>query len=450
MRLMFRLAHFHLLQDGDDNGGAQAYFPVPFLPPAASSTASVNHGPRKPRLASCRILCCGALSPSIGCARFAFCGFHLIFFFFGEIGLDRDVSDEPQWYIPAGIDLSDLQRSLTVIEQFETTPLDLEGKRAAQLLHKKRQTGRRRRRPRSVSGSEGEAKDGDDDDDGRKHKVARKAREREKYMSAQFIEDSDEEYGRDIEEFFAREAAVRERAALAAIDSLSHIGTMRPTGTKKRRRKQPSLGTATVAGTKGRVAKRSRRSALSSSGMHDVDSEEQGEGGDLGGFNAGALRPSPGAASDDDDGDNGDRDDDDGGDDGSGGGDIDNDSDRSSRSFLAHRDAAAAKHGHSDPPPLAPQTRPKARPRYRGIPVDSQARSDAIPDDTFPRIGTDDDDAGQAQEGQDQSPSGATTPVLPPSMGHNKGDFGRQATSSSNGGGPRKSRTRLIVSDEEE
>ena len=348
------------------------------------------------------------------------------------------MSDEPQWYIPAGIDLSDLQRSLTVIEQFETTPLDLEGKRAAQLLHKKRQARRRRRRP--ASGSEGEAKDGDDDDDdGRKHKVARKAREREKYMSAQFIEDSDEEYGRDIEEFFAREAAVRERAALAAIDSLSHIGTMRPTGTKKRRRKQPSLDTTTAAGTKGRVAKRSRRSALSSSGMHDVDSEEQGEGGDLGGFNAGALRPSPSAASDDD-----------GGDDGSGGGDIDHDSDRSSRSFLAHRDAAAAKHHHSDPPPLASQTRPKARPRYRGIPIDSEAPGDAIPDDTFPRIGTDDDDVGQAQQGQDQSPSGATTPVLPPSMGHNKGDFGRQATSSSNGGGPRKSRTRLIISDEGE
>jgi len=348
------------------------------------------------------------------------------------------VSDESQWYIPAGINLSDLQRSLTVIEQFEKTPLDLEGKRAAQLLHKKRQSrGRRRRR---------EAKDDDEDDDGQKHKVARKAREREKYMSAQFIEDSDEEYGRDIEEFFAREAAVRERTALAAIDSVSHIGTMRPTGTKKRRRRQPSLGAATATGTKGGVAKRSRRSALSSSGMHDVDSEEQGEGGDLGGFNAGALRPSPAAASDEG-GDSGDEDDDAGGDDGSGGGDIDQDSDRSSRSFLVHRDVAAAKHRHSDPPFLASQTRPKARPRYRGVPIDSQAPGDAILDDTSPPR---DDDEGQAQQGQDQSPSGATTPVLPPSMGHNKGDFDRLSTSSSNGGGPRKSRTRLIISDEEE
>jgi hypothetical protein len=377
-----------------------------------------------------------------------FCGFYLIFPFFGGIGLDLDVSDEPQWYIPAGIDLSDLQRSLTVIEQFEKTPLDLEGKRAAQLLHKKRQSRRRRTREAKVDDDD----DDDDDDNGRKHKVARKAREREKYMSAQFIEDSDEEYRRDIEEFFAREAAVRERTALAAIDSLSHIGTMRPTGTKKRRRGQASLGTTAAAGTKGRVAKRSRRSALSSSGMHDVDSEEQGEGGDHGGFNAGALRPSPATASGDD-GDSDVEDDDDGGDDGSGGGDIDHDSDRSSRSFLVHRDMAAAKHRHSDPPLVASQTRPKARPRYRGGPIASQAPDNAIPGDTSPRRGTDDDDVGQAQPGQDQLPSRATTPVLPPSIGH-KGDFARQATttstSSSNGGGPPKGRTRLIISDEEE
>ena len=322
------------------------------------------------------------------------------------------------------------------------------------MLHKKRQSRRRRSRHKqtTASGSEGEADD-DEDDDGRKRKVARKAREREKYMSAQFIEDSDEEYGRDIEEFFAREAAVRERTALAAIDSLSHIGTMRPTGTKKRRRRQPSLGTTTAAGTKGRMAKRSRRSALSSSEMHDVDSEEQGEGGDHGGFNAEALRPSPAAASDDD-GDRDDEDeDDDGGDDGSGKGDIDHDSDRSSRSFLAHRDMAAGKHRHSDPPLVASQTRPKARPRYRGVPIASQAPDIAIPGDTSPMRGTDDDDVGQAQLGQDQSPSRTTTPVLPPSIGH-KGNFDRQATttstSSSNGDGPPKGRTRLIISDEEE
>ena len=420
------------------------FFPIPFCPPA-SSTASVTHAPRRPRSASPRILCCPlvAFLPSIALTRFAFLRFYLIFLFLVKIGLDPDVADEPQWYIPAGIDLSDLQRSLTVIEQFEKTPLDLEGKSAAQLLHKKRRS--RRRRIREANDDDD---DDDDDDEGRKHKVARKAREQEKYTSAQFIEDSDEEYGRDIEEFFEREAALRERTALAAIDSLSHIGTMRPTGTKKRRRRQPSPSTTTAAGTKGRLAKRSRKSALSSSGMHDVDNEEQGEGGDHGGFNAGALRPSPAAASHDDG-----NSDDDGGDDGSGESDIDHDSDRSSRSFLAHRDVAAMKHRHSDPPLVASQSRPKARPRYRGVPIASQAPDDAISNDTSPRTGTDDDDVGQAQQGEDQLPSRASTPVLPPSMDY-KGDFGRQgtttSTSSSNGGGPPKGRTRLIISDEEE
>jgi hypothetical protein len=50
---MFRLAHFHLLRDDDDNGGAHA-FPFHFAP--ASSTASVTLAPRKPRLASRRIV----------------------------------------------------------------------------------------------------------------------------------------------------------------------------------------------------------------------------------------------------------------------------------------------------------------------------------------------------------------------------------------------------------
>jgi hypothetical protein len=75
LRLMFRLVHFHLLRDGDDNGGAYALFPVTFWPPPpASSTASVTHAPRKPRFASRRILRCPLVvfSPSIALAYFAF------------------------------------------------------------------------------------------------------------------------------------------------------------------------------------------------------------------------------------------------------------------------------------------------------------------------------------------------------------------------------------------
>ena len=402
-------------------------------------------------------------------SRISFFFFFWPFLLFGEIGLDPDVSDEPQWYIPAGIELPDLQRSLTVIEQFETTPLDLEGKRAAQLLRKKRQTRRRRRRRRTTttaSDSEGETKDDDDDDDDdeeRKRKVARKAREQEKYMSAQFIEDSDEEYGRDIEGFFAREAALRERTALAAIDSLSHIGTMRPTGTKKRRRaqQQPSLPTATDDATtaSARQAKRTRRSAalsLTTSGMDDED----GEDGDRGRFNAGALRRSSSAAVasiSDDDADDADGDDDDGGgDDGSGGRDIDH----GDSSSLVYRDVAAGKHRHSDPPPLAaPKSprRPRARPRYRGVALHASddAEPDTPPAPAPPKKGTDsedeNDDVEQAQQGHDQPlPTGATSP-MPPLPESHKGDPGRasSSTSSSNGFVPRKGRTRLIISDEE-
>ena len=150
-------------------------------------------------------------------------------------------TDELEWYIPAGIGLPDLRRALAVIEQFEKAPLDLGGKRAAQLLRKKRRS-RRRQRPRrtsadsdSDSDADSSEEEDDDNEDEPKRKKAR-AREREAYKSAQFIEDSDEEYGQDIDAFFVREAELRERTALAAVDSALGTGTMRASGTKKRRR----------------------------------------------------------------------------------------------------------------------------------------------------------------------------------------------------------------------
>ncbi|KAI0061071.1 timeless-domain-containing protein [Artomyces pyxidatus] len=187
---------------------------------------------------------------------------------------DED-AEELEWYIPAGILVADLQRSLNVIRQFQIAPLDLGGKRAAQLLSKKRRRARRARSPSSASSDEGEAdyEDGDNGGGGSKRpgrsgkakdkkrktkktkskaredgsgsesdeapraRKVRKQKETVVYKSAQFIEDSDEEYGADIDAFFAREAALRERAALAAADSALGIGTMRATGTKKRVRR---------------------------------------------------------------------------------------------------------------------------------------------------------------------------------------------------------------------
>ncbi|RDB17381.1 Topoisomerase 1-associated factor 1 [Hypsizygus marmoreus] len=146
--------------------------------------------------------------------------------------LDED-ADELEWYVPAGIAPSDLQSSLTVIGQFLENPIDLEGKKASQLLGKKRR--RRRRRSPSPTSDDDVVVLGDEPR--QKKKKEKKKKEKEQYKSAQFIEDSDEEYG-DIEAFLEKEKAMRERARLAAAAAGNgRPGTMKPTGTKKRRRK---------------------------------------------------------------------------------------------------------------------------------------------------------------------------------------------------------------------
>ncbi|KAG6865098.1 hypothetical protein C0991_005153 [Blastosporella zonata] len=145
--------------------------------------------------------------------------------------LDDDV-DEPQWYVPKDIAPADLRSTLTVINQFLATPIDLEGKKAAELFGKKR---RRRRRPSPPSESGDDAVL--DDDEPKRKRKEKKKKEKEIYKSAQFIEDSDEEYG-DIEAFLEKEKGMRERAQqVAASLGGVQIGTMKSHGTKKRRRK---------------------------------------------------------------------------------------------------------------------------------------------------------------------------------------------------------------------
>lgn len=147
-------------------------------------------------------------------------------------------ADELEWYIPAAILVEDLQRTLNVINQFLQTPIDLDGKKAAHLLSKKR---RRRRRRSPSPDSDNNASD---DEPQKKKRKARK-KEKEVYKSAQFIEDSDAEYG-DMEGFLEKEKAARERAlrAAAAADD-GRPSTMKPTGTKKRRRKGINEGSKT-------------------------------------------------------------------------------------------------------------------------------------------------------------------------------------------------------------
>ena len=137
-------------------------------------------------------------------------------------------SEELEWYIPSAITIPDLQRTLNVIHKFLETPIDLDGERASSLLHKKRRR-RRRRSPSPDSQSEGEPR--------RKTRKEKKKKEKEQYKSAQFIEDSDAEYG-DMDAFLEREKLQREKASLAAASvSLNRPSNMKATGTKKRRRK---------------------------------------------------------------------------------------------------------------------------------------------------------------------------------------------------------------------
>ncbi|KDQ32651.1 hypothetical protein PLEOSDRAFT_48756 [Pleurotus ostreatus PC15] len=139
-----------------------------------------------------------------------------------------EAADEIQWYIPAAITPDELQRTLKVIDQFLETPFDLNGGRASQLLSKKR----RRRRARHTD---------DVDEEGNTKRKERKKKEKENFKSAEFIVDSDEEYG-DIDAFLDKEKEKREAAERNAAQAGKQLGTMRATGTKKRRRKGVEKG----------------------------------------------------------------------------------------------------------------------------------------------------------------------------------------------------------------
>lgn len=143
--------------------------------------------------------------------------------------------EELQWYVPAAILPAELQNIITVITQFLETPFNLEGKKASQLISKK--TRRRRR----VKAPESDADEGDEDET-RQRKKEKKKKEEVQYKSAQFIEDSDAEYG-DLELFLEQEKKKREKLASAAVTlGEGKSGAMRAMGTKKRRRKAGDTG----------------------------------------------------------------------------------------------------------------------------------------------------------------------------------------------------------------
>lgn len=138
-----------------------------------------------------------------------------------------------EWYVPRAIAIIELQRTLNVINQFLATPFDLDGKKVSDFLNKKR---RRRRRRSPSPDSDADLSSGDEPR--RKKRKEKKIKEKEQYKSAQFIQDSDEEYG-DMDAFLEKERLQRERMSLGAVsaDGPSRLPTMKATGTKKRRRK---------------------------------------------------------------------------------------------------------------------------------------------------------------------------------------------------------------------
>ncbi|KAH7883094.1 timeless protein-domain-containing protein [Phlebopus sp. FC_14] len=142
--------------------------------------------------------------------------------------VSEEGTDELQWVVPAAIIPGILQSRLSVIEQFLKNPIDLDGKKASQLLSRKTRRSRRRRSPSPTPDVEPL------DSEPRRRKERRK-KEEKLYKSAQFIEDSDEEYG-DMDAFLEREKGLRERAAKAAAES-GRVTTMRANGTKKHRKK---------------------------------------------------------------------------------------------------------------------------------------------------------------------------------------------------------------------
>ena len=154
-----------------------------------------------------------------------------------------------------------MQRSLNIINQYLETPIDLEGKKPAELFKKKR-----RRRTTRRKQAESDAEEDEHAEFRQTKRKEKRKKEKQQYKSAEFIVDSDAEMG-DMDDFLAREKALREKtAALAA--ATGQVATMRAHGTRKRRRKG-----------KEEKDKRKRRRRAEEDGAGEDDDEGGGEAG---------------------------------------------------------------------------------------------------------------------------------------------------------------------------
>lgn len=151
--------------------------------------------------------------------------------------------------VPASLMPFDLQSQLNVINRFLESPIDLEGKKATELLKKKP----RKRKPQRV-----------DENGEPMTKKERKKKEEKEYKSATMIEDSDADED-EWAAFFEREKKLAEKTALAAAAS-GTSGTMRATGTKKRRR---------VDGKKRRKKREGDGAPMSGHSQNESGSDEE-------------------------------------------------------------------------------------------------------------------------------------------------------------------------------
>jgi replication fork protection complex subunit Tof1/Swi1 len=127
-----------------------------------------------------------------------------------------------------------------VISQFLKNPINMDGKKASELLSKRRRHRRRRSPSQDTVGDEV------------KKKREKKKKEKQEYKSAELIADSDMEDD-DLEAFLEKEKVLRDRVARDTTEG-GRLGTMKATGTKKRRKK--------LADTVGKKRKGNDKSVL--------------------------------------------------------------------------------------------------------------------------------------------------------------------------------------------
>ncbi|KAJ7075414.1 timeless protein-domain-containing protein [Mycena belliarum] len=183
-------------------------------------------------------------------------------------GAHRPDASELQWQVGADVLPADLRRTLKVIDQFLETPFNLEGKTAGELLTKTRQRRARSPSPDSSSGGERAQKKKEKQEarEAREAERVRKAKaKQQEYKSAQFIEDSDEEYG-DIDAFLEREKEMRARVDREAQET-GKIATMKPTGTKKRKKKDAPPG-------EGAVKRKKKRKGEAAAGQDGAEPDD--------------------------------------------------------------------------------------------------------------------------------------------------------------------------------